>query len=138
MQSSYLSRIPQIIFVEKKYVMWRNLKFLSITDVQISKISPHMEKFQMSPHDTCGKNLKFSTSGMCLMQKTLPYMQNICHFLEKKINFVKMYSLCREIHFVAIHGLLCGEKFIQKLSSWRKNDKYEVWLLVEVALCAVK
>ena len=30
--------------------------------------------------------------------------------------------------FVAIYTLLCGEKFIQKFSSWRKNDKYEVWV----------
>ena len=52
-------------------------------------------------------------------------MQNLCYFLEK-ISFVKIYSLCREIHFVAIYALLCGEKFIQKFSLWRKNDKYEV------------
>ena len=32
-QTLYLSRISRIIFVEKKYVMWRNLKFLYITDV---------------------------------------------------------------------------------------------------------
>jgi len=84
-----------------------------------------MEKFQMSPHDKCGKNLKFSTSGMCLIWKTSPYMQKLCNFLEK-IRFVKIYALCRVIHFVAIYAFLCGEKFIQKLSSWRKNDKYEV------------
>ena len=53
-------------------------------------------------------------------------MQNLCHFLEK-ISFVKIYALCRKIHFVAIYALLCGEKFIQKFSLWRKNDKYEVW-----------
>ena len=43
-------------------------------------------------------------------------MQNLCYFLEK-ISFVKIYALCREIHFVAIYALLCGEKFIQKFSS---------------------
>ena len=43
-----------------------------------------------------------------------------------KISFVTIYALCREICFVAIYALLCGEKFIQKFSMWRKNDKYEV------------
>ena len=52
-------------------------------------------------------------------------------FLRKKISFVKIYALCREIHFVAIYALLCGEKFIQKFSLWRKNDKYEVCFEVE-------
>ena len=52
-------------------------------------------------------------------------MQNLCYFLEK-ISFLKIYALCREIHFVAIYTLLCGKKFIQKFSSWRKNDKYDV------------
>ena len=47
-------------------------------------------------------------------------------FSFKKISFVKIYQLCREIRFVEIYALLCGEKFIQKFSSWRKNDKYEV------------
>jgi len=45
-------------------------------------------------------------------------MQNLCYFLEK---------ISREIHFVAIYALFCVEKCIQKFSSWRKNDKYEVW-----------
>ena len=43
-----------------------------------------------------------------------------------KISFVKIYALCREIRFVVIYELLCGEKFIQKLCMWRKNDKYQV------------
>jgi len=47
-------------------------------------------------------------------------------FSFKKISFVKIYQLCREIRFVVIYALLCGEKFIQKISMWRKNDKYEV------------
>ena len=46
-------------------------------------------------------------------------------FSWKKISFVKN-ELCREIRFVVIYALLCGEKFVQKFSMWRKNDKYEV------------
>ena len=33
----------------------------------------------------------------------------------------------REMCFVAIYTLLCGEKLSQNLYLWRKNDKYEVW-----------
>ena len=33
---------------------------------------------------------------------------------------------CCEICFVAICAFLCGEKFIQKFSQWRKNDKNQV------------
>ena len=84
----------------------------------------------MSPHDICGKNLKFFTSGMSLMQKTSPYMQNLCYFIEK-ISFVKIYALCRDIHFVAIYALLCGEKFIQQISSWRK---WQIWGLAQGSL----
>ena len=50
-----------------------------------------------------------------------------------KIGFVEIYAVllqftlfCREICFVMIHALLCGEKLNQKLHMWRKNDKYEV------------
>ena len=37
-----------------------------------------------------------------------------------KISFVTIYALCREICFVAICALLCGEKFIQKNPSGEK------------------
>ena len=30
--------------------------------------------------------------------------------------------------FVAIYAFLCGEKINQQLRSWRKNDKYQVWV----------
>ena len=63
--------------------------------------------------------MKFSTYGMCVMQKTSPHMENLCHFF-CKISFITIYALCRKICFVAIYALLSGEKFIQ-------NDKCEVW-----------
>ena len=43
------------------------------------------------------------------------------------IGFVAIYVLLWQICFVAIYALLCGEKIIQKLRMWRKNDKYQVW-----------
>ena len=57
-----------------------------------------------------------------------PHKENLC-YIGCKISFVTIYALCREMCFVAIYALLCGEKFIQKFSMWRKNDKYEVWSL---------
>ena len=30
--------------------------------------------------------------------------------------------------FVAIYAFLCGKKINQLLHSWRKNDKYQVWV----------
>ena len=42
------------------------------------------------------------------------------------IGFVAIYVLLWQICFVAIYALLCGEKIIQKLRMWRKNDKYQV------------
>ena len=35
----------------EKIVMWRNFSFPCMTIVGKLKISPHVEKFQMSPHD---------------------------------------------------------------------------------------
>jgi len=34
---------PMDISVEKKLVMWRNFRFLHMTDVEKSKLSPHVE-----------------------------------------------------------------------------------------------
>ena len=36
----------------KKSVMWRNFKFLYLTDVEISQ---HVESFESSAHDICGE-----------------------------------------------------------------------------------
>ena len=54
---------PDMIFVTKimnyirgeKIAMWRNFSFPYVTIVGKLKISPHVEKFQMSPHDRCGE-----------------------------------------------------------------------------------
>ena len=55
----------------------------------------------------------------------LPHKENLC-YIGCKISFVTIYALCREMCFVAIYALLCGEKIIKKFSMLRKNDKYEV------------
>ena len=51
--------LPDLIFVTnitniisgEKIVMWRNFSFPRMTIVGKLKISPHVEEFQMSPHD---------------------------------------------------------------------------------------
>ena len=39
----------------EKFVMWRNFSFPCMTIVGKLKISPHVEKLQMSSHDRCGE-----------------------------------------------------------------------------------
>ena len=54
---------PYLIFVTiitnemcgEKCVMWRNLRFICMTDVEKSDISPHVEQFHISPHGRCGE-----------------------------------------------------------------------------------
>ena len=50
----FVTNITNIISGEK-IVMWRNFSFPCMAIVGKLKISPHAEKFQMSPHDRCGK-----------------------------------------------------------------------------------
>ena len=39
----------------EKIVLWRNFSFPCMTIVGNLNLFPHVEKFQMSPHDRCGK-----------------------------------------------------------------------------------
>ena len=48
----FVTNITNIISGEK-IVVWRNFSFPCMTIVGKLKISPHVEKFQMSPHDRC-------------------------------------------------------------------------------------
>ena len=83
----------------EKIVMWRNFSFPCKTIVGKLKISPHVEKFQMSPRDRCGETWN--------SPHTSPHMQNLCNF----------------------YALSCGEKLSPKVHLWRKNDKYQVCTL---------
>ena len=68
--TSYNSQAPKAVLVEKKSVMWKNFRFLCMTDVKKSEICPHVKnlscgesskkfytthvkKSQISPHLTC-------------------------------------------------------------------------------------
>ena len=52
--------------------MWRNFRFLNVTDVEKSEVSPHVEQFQIYPHDRGGEFLNFSIYGMCVMWRMYP------------------------------------------------------------------
>ena len=93
-------------------IMWRQSRFLHITD---------MDKFEISLHMSCGDNSDFSTSFVAFSL-----------FCCKITPFLQFTLFCREICFVAIYAFLRGEKLSQKLCPWRKNDKYQVcfWVLL--------
>ena len=97
------------------------------------------------------RNMKFSTSIICLMWSHLKYLPSLPFFSWfwfaisfVKINnvynwwgFIAIYAVlllnllftlfCREIYFATIYALSCGEKLSPKVHMWRKNDKYQVW-----------
>ena len=59
---------PYLIFVtnisvENKSVMWRNFRFLNMTDVEKSEVSPHVEHFQIYLHDRGVEISNLSTYG---------------------------------------------------------------------------
>ena len=89
--------------------MWRNFSFPCMTIVGKLKISPHVEKFQMSPHDRCGEIWNS------------PHMA--CVWCRKRRHICKIYAI--------LYALSCGEKLSPKVHLWRKNDKYKVCLCSE-------
>ena len=92
-----LGKCLHIVNEEKNHVMWRNAE-------------QNLLCGDISPHDKCA-NKSFCRYLCCFVAKSalLPFMLYL-----------------REINFVAIYALLCGEKFIEKLCLWRKKNKYEV------------
>ena len=82
--------------------MWSNFKFLHMTGVENSEISPHVYNL------------------WCFVA--------FYAVLFSEIFFLRFTLFCREICYVAIYALLRGEKLSKKLSPWRKKDKYDVCL----------
>ena len=121
----YLSPAPPAVLVEKKSVMWRNFPHnrlscgenLHMTDCHVENYL-HMVNVE--------KNL--SNGGIFHMKNvdTNQFCHNL-HCLVAKSDLLQFTLFCREICFVAIYALLCGEKFNQKLCLWRKKDKYQVY-----------
>ena len=74
----FVTNITNIISGEKIVMMWRNFSFPCMTIVGKLKISPHVEKFQMSPHE---KNKQ------CV--HLMRFYCNLCRFVEPKSRFVE-------------------------------------------------
>ena len=59
----------------------------------------------------------------------------LLHFmllLFAKIIFLQITLFCREICFVTIYALLCGEKWSKKLQIKKlRNMRYELWCIVK-------
>ena len=77
--------LPDLIFVTniisgEKIVMWRNFSFPRMTIVGKLKISPHVEKFQMSPHDRCGE-IWNSPHIICVLCKKVAIYAKFMQFL---------------------------------------------------------
>ena len=87
--------------------MWRNFRFLHTVDV---------EKYEISPYVAC---------VWCKNVNTYTKFKLFC---QKKSFFFAIYAILSQNCYVLFYALLCGEKFIQKLHYWRKNDKYGVSL----------
>ena len=107
---SFLSTIHTLNFI---FPLWLWLSLLHFDNLdfllQVSHFIPesllstvHINIYKIAPHD------KFP---MCVI-------------------FLLFTLFWRNIRFVLIYALLCGEKLIQKIFMWRKNDKYEVCNIV--------
>ena len=95
--------------------MWRNLIFL------------HMGSIFKYRHMKDWINLKFLHIWHTCDEENgstcVKFMLFCC-----KIDFIAIYTLLSQIFVVAIYAFLCGEKINQQLRSWRKIDKYQVWV----------
>ena len=97
-------------------VMWRNLIFLHMGSIFKYRHMKDVDKSKISPH----------LAYMCDEENgstCVKFMLFCC-----KIGFVAIYTLLSQIFVVAIYAFLCGEKINQQLRSWRKIDKYQVWV----------
>ena len=79
--------------------------------------------------DICGQ--MWRNQKCCQIWKSFKFL----HMRSRNLKFIFIFvaksvywwftMFCREIHFVAISAVLCGEKFIKKL--WRK--KWQIWVM---------
>ena len=69
----FIINITKYTYLETKSVMWRNFRFLNMTDVEKSEVSPHVEHFQIYPHDRGVEISNLSTYVMCVMWRMSPH-----------------------------------------------------------------
>ena len=92
-----------------------------MTYVEKSRIHPHVDKFQISSHDRCGKSeISFN---MCSIYGILLHLKL---FLLQNVFFWRFTLFCRKIGLLRFM-CFCVEKILAKNSvCGEKNDKYQV------------
>ena len=97
--------------------MWRNFRCHHMTDVDKSEI--------LHIWNVC------DVQNIAIYAKFMHFFCNLGRFL---LNL--LFTLfCREIYFATIYVLSCGEKLSPKVHLWRKNDKYQVWWVINLFCC---
>ena len=98
--------------------MWRILSFPCMTIEGKSKISLHVEKFQMSSHDRCGK-IWNSPHLACVWCRKRHHIYKIYAIFLKKNQFCQKRTLSRNPFCRNLRTFVWRKIY-------RKNDKYEV------------
>ena len=104
------------IISEEKIVMWRNFSFPCMTIVGKLKISLHVEKFQMSPHDRCGEI--WNSSHMA------------CVWCRRRCHICKIYAIfCHNLRAFMWRKIEPKTTFVEK--------KWQIWdVILTSLLCA--
>ena len=129
----FVTNITNIISGEK-IVMWRNFSFPCMTIVGKLKISPHVEKFQMSPHDRCREIWNSPHMACVWCRKRCHICKIYAVFLKKSVlwkftHFDAKFILLQFLHFCVEKNLsknfLCGEKMTNITS---QNGRFHIGL----------
>ena len=118
----FVTNITNIISGEK-IAMWRIFSFPCMTIAGKSKISLHVEKFQMSSHDRCGKIWNS------------PHLA--CVWCRKRRHICKIYAIFLKNQFCQNLRTLSRNPFCRNLRTfvWRKiypkifyvEKKWQIW-----------
>ena len=123
--TSYMSQAPQAVLVEKKICLVEKFfhmidchveKFHHMTNCQLEKclhiankeknyvlwrnVEQNVSCGDISPHEKCGN--KYFRHYLC------------CFFFFAKSALLPFTLYCREIYFVPVYALLCGENLLSK------------------------
>ena len=136
------------IISEEKIVMWRNFSFPCMTIVGKLKISPHVEKFQMSPHyrhhelylwrknshveefqlsmyDNCREIEYFSTCGEISVQ-LMGFHCNLCWFVAKSvIHAVLSQNFCHNLRDFMWRKIEPKSTFVEK--KWQISGMHNIY-----------
>ena len=123
----HIQKILRVINVEQNVLcgeMSRNLSCVEMfymTDVS-TRVMRNVE--QICSVETFHHMRDLSTGAIQNMEN-ICYVEKLSCFVAKSV-LLQFTLFCREICFVVIYALLCGEKLNQNLCLWRKKDKCQV------------